>query len=242
MFSLSFHRINKLAALWWEKGTRTNLRQTLNQRNHEITLCSILDICERTSSFHYKRRKIEFITDFNKPYSRELSPEYEDNWFSETSTLGKKELLNVKTWNKILFIGWIRHREISCPTLTDLGISVFESLCEYPHPEERAQTFGPYIEPVDCRTLNVSDLEYIALQSIYRPLPIYCFEHKVLTLRTILDTGAATNYISQQTIDVLLKQKKPRPEDLKYWNSGSLLIKLWTWRNSANAFFTIRKR
>lgn len=148
------------------------------------------------------KRKIDSIDGFEYSYDRSKSPDV-----ASTFLKGEDELLNIETWNKVLAIGKQHRRKELTETLTDLEISVLESLQEDFNPEEQALTFGVDIKPGDSLTLNMSDLERTSTRSTYRPLPIYYFTHGKLTLRTILDTGAATNYISKETIKVLSKRQ-----------------------------------
>lgn len=139
----------------------------------------------------FKRQRIDGLTGYEFLHSRDDSPE---NNTIQPSSIAERELMNVKTWNRILMNKSWRHRS-SDSSLTDLEVSVSNSLEDYFHAEEQARTFEITISPGASVTLNMYDLEKMALKSTYRPLPIYYFEHGRLTLRTILDTGAATNYI-----------------------------------------------
>lgn len=72
---------------------------------------------------------------------------------------------------------------------------VYDDHLEDMNPGEQTQTFRPSIKARDPLTLSMSELEKRSLRSKYQLLPIYLFNHGGFTIRRILDTGAATNYV-----------------------------------------------
>lgn len=111
-------------------------------------------------------------------------------------SLGEKELMSVETWNKILYNSKQERQHKLHQQLTDLEVSVCDGVQETLSLEEQNKTVGARIRPGESLTLNMSDLEEMALKCMYQPLPIYYFSHAKLTLITILNRGAAT-YTSQ---------------------------------------------
>lgn len=155
-----------------------------------------------------EKKKIDCIDGFGYKYERELSPEFNYAKYQETFYPAEKELMAVEDWNRILGNAQIQRRAELSSTYTDLGISVLESLRDNNHPSELLETFGTKMKPGEDLVLNMNDIENMSIKSTHRPLPVYYFTNKKLTLRTILDTGAATNYISTSTIDVLINKYK----------------------------------
>lgn len=123
-----------------------------------------------------KKLRLDSIIGFHHVNNGEDSPISEKiDWIKQES-LGVKELFNVKTWNKILSIGEQHtNLDLSC-SLTDLELSVYKSWQDLSE-EDTVQTFWASIKPGNCLTLNMTDLEKLAIRSTYRPLPIYYFDH-----------------------------------------------------------------
>lgn len=178
----------------------------VDNRNDSSLFCFDLDIPFREQdTILLKRRKIDSIDGYwHQQQSR--SPEPCSIYQSIPQTKAEKELLCVENWNKILSKATTQNNTPLLEEYTDLEISVLERL-EDLDPIRTAMCFGKDLECGESQTLNMADLENVAVKSTHRPLPIYYFENGTLTLQTILDTGAATNYISEETVKFLHERK-----------------------------------
>lgn len=120
-----------------------------------------------------KKLCLESIVGFHHINMREESPVSDQPRYNDIRTIGERELMNVKTWNKILLAGKCVNQDLSTSALTDLEIAVYESLEDDPLQKDHLETFGAVIKPGDSLTLNMSDLEKMSIRSTYRPLPVY---------------------------------------------------------------------
>lgn len=140
-----------------------------------------IDIDQMNQSI-FKKPSIDPIVGFHHFEVQEDSPIQTSNNISNQS-IGEKEFLNVETWNKILSIGGEWNTSPLSSSLTDLEISVYDSLKDDALQEDLIQTFGEDMEPGDTLTLNMANLKKMSMRSTYRPLPIYYFDHAKLTLK-----------------------------------------------------------
>lgn len=209
----------------------------------EKTLGNRLAVHKRMRLDSSKIDGFNFVHESNIPRTPFSSPSISQS----PSPLFKaeKELQNVESWNKLLSNCKRKFKEESeteDSMVEDFSFEqtagiIEETIVEGLNPGESLDLC--LVDIMDTVKKNSSEHSLLACDSDYQPLPTYVFEINHKKMRTILDTGAATNYISTDKVTELIRQKNSSIKVYKVDSQGVRLANGQREETSKMASFTI---